>query len=327
MTLVGNRLQILALGLLLVQGAAANALGRGASGTSHGYQAWRSEAARVLAVKADANSLATAAALTFGETPDPPRPTALDLIARASELAPENSGISWLHLQLCNGTPQCDSRGAAMVLRWVDPDNAAAWLSQLGTAQRDADAIEMDRVLADMAHGTRFDLYFNRIVVLMYDALSSVRHESPGSFPGSDSTRLAALLAIAGTEIIPPLAPLMDACREPVPGSERREDCLKLSKIMQKGDTIVVQLAGFGIEKRLRPVDSKEVRNLLERRNLLEWRVSAAGKLDYSILPWTVNSRARARLAQMRLRPREEDVCMALLRNHKVVSEPVENHR
>jgi hypothetical protein len=47
--------------------------------------------------------------------------------------------------------------------------------------------------------------------------------------------------------------------------------------------------------------------------------------LDASILPWTQNARVRARLAQMRVRPREEDVCIALLRQHKMALEP-ENH-
>ena len=64
-----------------------------------------------------------------------------------------------------------------------------------------------------------------------------------------------------------------------------------------------------------------------ERKRLLEWRAAAADQMDASILPWTRNSRVRARLAEMRLRPREEDVCIALLREHKMALEPAENHR
>ena len=52
-------------------------------------------------------------------------------------------------------------------MRWVDADNGAAWLQTLSAAQKDRDATEVDRILADMAHGERFDLYWNRIVVLM----------------------------------------------------------------------------------------------------------------------------------------------------------------
>jgi len=293
------------------------------------FQAWRNEAVRALAARPDANSQATAAALSFTNSYAVPSaaPAALQLIARAGELAPQNAAIAWLHLQLCAATPSCDSREVAIVLRWVDPDNGAAWLSQLSTAQKDKDTIEVDRVLADMARGTRFDLYYNQLMVLMFDALSGVRRELPGGVVASDTAKLTALAGVANAEIVPPLSPLIDSCRESTPLSERRDDCLKLAKIMQRGDTVIVQMVGFSIEKRLLPPDSKEARNLAERRRLLEWRLNTAGKLDSSILPWTQNARARTRLAEMRLRPREEDVCIALLREHKMALEPAENHR
>jgi hypothetical protein len=137
---------------------------------------------------------------------------------------------------------------------------------------------------------------------------------------------LTALAGVANAEIIPAFSSLIDACREATPGSERRDDCLRLAKIMQRGDTVIVQMVGFGIERRLIPADSKEAKSLAERRHLLEWRMSAAGKLDSSILPWTQNARTRMRLAAMRSRPREEDVCIAILREHRMPLEP-ESHR
>ena len=293
------------------------------------YQIWRTEAVRVLAARSDPNSLATAAALRFanGYTSTSVLPSALELIGRAADLAPQNAAIAWLHLQFCAAIPSCDSRDAAIVLRWVDPDNAAAWRSQLSTAQKDKDAVEVERVLADMAHATRFDLYYNQIMVMMFDAVSAAHRELPGGVAASDLAKLSTLAAVAGAEITPSFAPLIEACRESAPATERREDCLKVAKIMQRGDTVSVQMVGFGIEKRLIPLDSKEARSLAERRHLLEWRSSAASKLDYSILPWTQNARVRTRLAQMRLRPREEDVCIALLREHKMPLEPIEGHR
>src|ERR1700716_3836614 len=60
------------------------------------YQSWRTAAAAALSAPADANSLATAAALRYtapssgGKTAGPNlKPSALDLAARASELAPQ----------------------------------------------------------------------------------------------------------------------------------------------------------------------------------------------------------------------------------------------
>jgi hypothetical protein len=330
--MVKHGLKLCILGLAMSQPAAALATTAPAvkpASPADKYQAWHNEAVRVLAARTDANSVATAAALSFTNSYAAPAaaPTALQLIARASELAPQNAAIGWLHLQLCAATPLCDSRDPAFVLRWVDPDNAAAWLAQLSTAHKDKDTVEVERVLGDMARATRFDLYYNQIMVMMFDALNGVRRELPGGVVASDTAKLTALAGVANAEIIPAFSPLIDACREAAAGSESREDCRKLSKVMQRGDTVIVQMVGFGIERRLIPADSKEAKSLAERKHLLEWRLSAASKLDSSILPWTQSSRTHTRLAEMRLRPREEDVCIALLREHKMALEPAESHR
>jgi hypothetical protein len=295
-------------------------------------QVWRTAAAATLGARADANSLATAAALRYvgsgnAKAGSPrPGPTALDLAARASELDPQNASIGWLHLQLCSGTPACDIRDVATVMRWVDADNGAAWLQTLAAAQKDRDTTEVDRVLADMAHGARFDFYWNRIVVMMVDALEAARAELPGGYAASDSARLNAVSGIASGEIIPPFTPLVEACRESGAVAERRDLCLKLSKTMQRGDTIVAQMVGFSIERHLFAPDSKEARAIAERRHVLEWRVAAAAKFDDPLLPWTKNARARARLLHMRALPREEDVCIAILRQHKMALDPPEAH-
>jgi hypothetical protein len=329
--MVKHGLKFLTLCLAMSQPVAAlatTAPGAKSASPADKYHLWREEAVRALAARSDANSVATAAALSFTNSFAAPAaaPAALQLIARASDLAPENAAIGWLHLQLCASTPACDSRDPAFVLRWVDPDNAAAWLAQLSTAYKDKDTIEVDRVLGDMARATRFDLYYNQIMVMMFDALNGVRRELPGGVVASDTAKLTALAGVANAEIIPAFSPLIDACREAA-GSERREDCRKLATTMQRGDTVIVQMVGFGIERRLIPADSKEAKNLAERKHLLEWRLSAASKLDSAILPWTQSSRTHTRLAEMRLRPREEDVCIALLREHKMPLEPAESHR
>jgi hypothetical protein len=319
------------LGLALTHSAAAHATGTPAATSNpkaDKYQIWRGEALRALGSRADANSLATAAALSFTNRFAAPAagPAALQLIARAADLAPQSAAIGWLHLQLCAQTIGCDTRDLATVLRWVDPDNGAAWLSELTSAHKDRDIVEVDRVLGEMARGTRFDLYYNQIVVLMFDALTAARRELPRNVASSDLSTFTAVSGIASAEIMPPFSALIDACREAAPGTERREDCFKLAKIMQRGDTVIVQMVGFGIEKRFVAPDSKEGRSVAERRHLLEWRTSAVAKLDHSILPWTQNSRVRKRLAEMRLRPREEDVYIALLRDRKMALEPTENH-
>jgi hypothetical protein len=329
---------LLVLALAATHSAAASGTGAPASAAARPVSpaaadknlVWRTAAAAALSTRAEAASLATAAALRYagsgsGKAGLPKSVlSALDLAARAGELDPQNASISWLHLQLCSGTPACDIREVATAMRWVDADNAAAWLQTLTAAQKDGDTIEVDRILADMAQAARFDLYWNRIVVMMVDALDAVRDELPPANVASDSARLNTVSGIASSEIIPPFSALMEACREPGAAAERRDLCLKLSKTMQHGDTIVTQMIGFSIERHLFAPDSKEARLLAERKHLLEWRVAAAAKFDHPLLPWTKNARARARLVHMRYMRREEDVCIAILRQHRMALEPPE---
>jgi hypothetical protein len=297
------------------------------------YSAWRATAARALEARGDARSLATAAALTFAGPPSRSKAdtaraamAALEIAVRASELEPNDPVTAWLRLKLCSDAPGCDIRDAATTMRWVDADNGAAWLPTLAGAQRDRDMVQVDRVLADMAEGTRFDLYGNRAAVMMYDALKRIRAQLPVNYLKSDLTRLTEAMDIAGAAVIPSFSPLINACREAAT-MERREACLALSKTMQKADAVMAQLVGFAVEKRLAPADSKELRLIAERRRLLEWRAASANISDTPLLPWLRNARARSRLAKMRAMPREEDVCIALLREHGMPLDPPEERR
>jgi hypothetical protein len=278
---------------------------------------------QALILRADANSLAAAAALSFKQATSP---SALELAVSASELAPQSAVIGWLHLQLCVETPACDFRDVATVLRWVDADNGASWLPILAGAYRERDWLEVDRVIADMAQTKRFDLYWNRLVVLIADALYRARADLPHGFAASDAQRLDLADGIAG-ELVPPFATLLESCRAAAVGSERREACLKLSRIMQRGDAMVAQVAGFGIERHLVAPDSKEARALSERRHVLEWRAMMAARADSGVLPWLRNATARKRLALMRRSSRQEDFFVAILREHRLALEPAEIHQ
>ena len=289
-------------------------------------------AAHALAARGDAWSLATAAALSVA---GPPRSkaeagkaavTAAVFAARASSLAPDDPSIAWLHLHLCANAPSCDIREAATTMRWVDADNAAAWLPTLAEAQRDKDTVQVDRVLAEMAEGRRFDLYGNHATVMMFDALKRVRPQLPAPYVQSDLTRLTEALGLTASSFMPSFSGLINACRD-AQSVERREVCVRVSKILQKSDSVMAQLVGFAVDKRLAPADSREARVVAERRRLLEWRASSANISDTPLLPWLRNARARSRLAKMRAQAREEDVYMALLKEHGLPLEPPEDRR
>jgi hypothetical protein len=291
------------------------------------YSAWRAAAAQVLARRDDARTLATAAALCFVASgsrvrADPAAAkTAVDLAARASELDPRNPSIGWLRLQLCASSAGCDIREAATTLRWVDADNGAVWLPTLAAVQKDKDPAEIDRIISDMAQGSRFDFYWNPTVVLLFDTLKRANGDLPPRYLPSDLARLSEAMLVAGEEIVPPLSAVMSACRDPV-SAERRESCLRLAKVMQKADTVAAQIAGLHVEKHLAPADGKEAHAVAERRRVLEWRVASADREEGPVLPWLKNAMARQRIAEMRAAPREEDVDIAILRQRRLPLEP-----
>jgi hypothetical protein len=295
--------------------------------------AWRAAAARVLEARGDAGSLATAAALSFvgpssRSRSDAAKPAvaAFELAGKASDVAPNDPAMSWLRLQFCAAAPVCDMRDAATTMRWVDADNGVAWLPTLAAAQKEKDAVEVDRVLDDMAQSTRFDLYGNRITVMMFDTFKAARRQLPAHYLKTDVARLSEAIWIAGSAFTPSFSPLINACRDAA-ARERRDSCLQLSKTMQRADTIMAQLVGFAIEKRLTRADAKEYRTIAERRRLLEWRAASAKAADNPLLPWLRSARARSRLAKMRTLPREEDVSIALLNEHGMPLDPPEDRR
>jgi hypothetical protein len=323
---MAKSIQVLALTLLCCATAAAMVRGTSPKGQDP-YPAWRAAAARALAGRGTADSLATAAALTFVGPPSRSKAetaraatAALELADKAVELSPGNPTIGWLRLQLCAAAPGCDIRETATTLRWVDADNGAPWLPLLVVAQRDKDSVEVDRFLANMAEGARFDVYANRATVLMFDALRDARGSLPAHYLTSDLTRLAEASGLAEAAVIPAFSPIINACREAAP--ERRDLCRKLSSTLQRADTVLAQLVGFSIARRLTPQDSKELRGLAERRHLLEWRAAAADQSDASQMPWLKNANARSRLAILRRYARQEDADMALLRERKMPLEP-----
>ena len=287
-------------------------------------------ALRSLERRGTADSLAAAALLAHfaaksGYAPVDAGLGALDLAASAAGLAPADPAIAWIRVRLCANTAGCDVRDAATAMRWLDPENAAAWLPTLAAAHKDHDAVEVDRVLADMAQGARFDIYWNRIIVLLYDQLRAVASELPKGGVDSDDSRFGYAVGVASAGIVPNFQAIVDTCREAGAESARRESCLRVARNLQLGDTVIAQVIGLNLEKRFVAADGREAHALAERRRVLEWRGSAAGKFDLSVLPWRRNAHARWRVARMRALRREQDVVEAILREQGSSVDPPES--
>lgn len=285
---------------------------------------WSTQAASRLEARGDPASLATAAMLLKVLNPssaDAGR-QAVGLAVRASQRAANDRTIGWIRLRVCETTPGCDVAEAATSVRWLDADNAAAWLSTLDHAQRDGDSNETERALSGMAQGKQFHFYWNRAITLINDAL---RTAALPAWPGGSVAayaRLQGIIAWAVTLLPANLHALSEACKEGAGFAPRRDNCLKIAAVMQHADTAIVQLTGYTLMHRLSAPESKEARSALERHRILEWRVVTAGKFDSAFLPWSRNRLAQHRLDLMRHFEREEDCINAILSEHHLALEP-----
>jgi len=225
-------------------------------------------------------------------------------------------------LRVCASTPGCDSRGVAAAMRWLDPNNAAAWLPTLESAVGSHDEVETDRVLAHMARGSSLDFYWDPIVARAFDALRAVAPRIPGHPLDSDAAILAAVEQAAGRLIIPSLTALETVCRDARPGSPRRTACEKIAQLLRHADTIDAQYAGYSIGRRFARYGSPGYRALGEARRVLEWRAANAARFDSPLLPWLRSAHARWRVEQMRKLPRQEDVIIAVLRYQGLPIDP-----
>lgn len=285
---------------------------------------WSTQAAATLAARGDPGSLATAALLltTFNHASTDATRRAVNLAQAASQTAPSNRTLGWIRLRVCETTPGCDVPEAAANLRWLDAENAAAWLSTLEHAQADHDAHETERALSGMAQGRRFNFYWNPAITLIDDALRSA---SLPAGPGESTAAYPRLIGIVGwgtTILTVNLHPVFDACKPNAEFVARRDNCLKIAQVMQHADTVIAQLAGLSLTHRGSAPDSKEGRNAQEHHRILEWRVVHSGKFETAFLPWSRNRLAQHRFDLMRRFEREEDCINTILIEHRAAMEP-----
>lgn len=276
--------------------------------------AWTGRAIQILEARGDAASLAAAAMLQAGGAHDAPDAAgrATVLARRAADADPDNHAAGWLWLRLCEQSPGCDVAETATTLRWLDPDNAANWLPTLARAQREHNAQQIDRVLAEMAQGRRIRFYWNPTLVMVLDALRAASI-APAPQAAAERKRLQIVTGWAAGLLVPSLHPLLEACHDAAATFVRHESCNRIVLLLQHADTVVAQLAGFAIQRRLHPPDSAEARSAAEHRHALEERVQREAKLETAFLPWVRNRIATHRIALMRRYEREEDCIDAVL--------------
>jgi len=243
----------------------------------------------------------------------------------------KNAGIGWLHLQLCSGTPGCDIRDVATVLRW---GGRGQWRGLAADAGRGGRKTGIRRkwtaFLADMAPRGAF-----RFLLEPHRGADGRRSRGcgadqlPGGLAGSDSAKAGHRPAESpAARSFRPSRPLVEACRESNAAPERRDLCMKLSRDHAAERYHRRATGGFSASRGIcsRPT-ARRLGRLPSGGMFWSGVRRRRPKFDDPLLPWTkrraVPAHGSPRCAPCR---RQEDVCIAILREHKMALDPPEAH-
>jgi hypothetical protein len=224
----------------------------------------RTERAAVeLERRSDADSLAVAGLLRSWEGKPAP---AVDVLSRATALAPERSDLAWLDIQICAAAPNCDSEPEERRLRSLDPSNGAGWLQALSRANATDDQAARNAILSALARTERVDVYWTSLIVHLTRALVDT-HQIPMR------EALVEVIGVLSARAIPAYRPTSSLCKaERLNSAQALGDCRALALALEHGDTYLTELLGVAIAERVWPADSPEWKAAAEARRVYQYR-------------------------------------------------------
>lgn len=212
--------------------------------------------------QSDADSLATAGLLLVSKN----RAQALELLARAEAVAPARADLVWLRLQVCQADASCDPQSEEQRLRTLSPTNGAGWLGGLTRAFKAKDEAATEAALTAIAHTERVDLYWTTLI----------GHLSAAAARTGTVSLDEAMLNVTGlvaAMVIPAYSPALNSCKgDRLQRDDMRDICRGVARAFENGDTVITEMLGVAIAKRVWPEGSAEWQAAVERRRVFEYR-------------------------------------------------------
>lgn len=285
-----------------------------ATSDSKQYEAYERELVKTraaLIARGDADSVAAAALMSSRTSTEDD--TRLNLLARASAIAPTRANLSWLYLQQCIAIDACNPKPIETQLHSLDPGNAAAWLGSLSRESRSADA-NLQQHIAAMAHSESLDIYWNPTIVDLTNATMKVRTmDLPSALVGT----IGSLAAVA----IPAYSQLSNSCKGDVlRRPDVLENCRKLAAVLRHGDTYITEMIGIAIARRVWPESSDEYKDAIAAARVAHYRMEMESKLSTTHLKNIEGYRSY--LALLTTHQREQDALLADIVNAGVNPNP-----
>jgi hypothetical protein len=280
------------------------------------YAAAMAEDARIvsrLLAHPSADNLATAALFSRRQSNDSGPASPLELIRRATVLAPSSPELAWLELSICRRL-KCDTADQIEKrIQALDPDNGLLWIEDLGRITAAGSEAEVTALVQRIGTSSKMTFYFNRLMVMAVDALAVGDPKLGLSERGISATGM-----LTGA-IIPPLQPISKACRvEQLAQEGRRAACEALMSRLEQSSEIIEQMIALSIQARWWPAGSPERALVANKRRRLDYVMTESGRMRL----FRMNHDMALRIAAARTYEREEDAALALIRSFGAPTEP-----
>jgi hypothetical protein len=280
------------------------------------YAAAVAEDARIvsaLLAHPTAKHLATAALFARLPSKDASPDSPLELIRRATLLAPKSPEFAWLELSICrrvacDATNQIERRTQVL-----DPDNGFLWVADLDRSIAAGSEPAVTELVNRIGASSKITFYWNPLMVMTVDALAV------GDPKLSVSERGVTAAGMLAATIIPPLQPLSKACRvEQLPKQGRRAACETLLSRLEQSSSIIGQMLALSIQERWWPAGSPERAVVTTKRRRLDYVLSESSRMRL----FRTNHDMALRIEAARQYAREEDVDLVLLKSFGLPAEP-----
>jgi len=240
--------------------------------------------------------------------PAPPDPA--QLIERARSLAPNRPELVWLQLRDCESRRCAGEARIAARLKEIDADNGLAWLGDLNAAQSKSPE-EVTRVIEQMGAAPGPRVYWNRLTVMMFDALTHHDRTEPATaITQHADDRLMHVTGVLAAVDAPAFRPLAYACR---PGefvaAGRRAACERAMARLEASDAVVTHLVRLSVLEAWWSASTPEGAALRAERLQRRYLTVASNRVRKG----HADSDAQTRVGAMRHLQTEEDVERAML--------------
>lgn len=210
-----------------------------------------------------------------------------------------------------------DSRAAALIERGTTESLATASVmlgfrqnsEALALINRGA-AREATRIVETIGALRGLDIYWNKTVVMMVDALGEITLRDAHAPQPTLSERMVTTIGLLAAMSIPPLQPFSKACRQTQfdqPG--RRSACEAMALRLRQSDTMIIQSLGLTVQTRWSAEGSPERENLMAQKRQFYYLLDASSRERR----FHSNADFATRLEAMRHSTSEAEVAQAML--------------